>query len=203
MQSFDWQGLGKTSRPHSYCFALTGAPHELPAWVKPGDSASMFSSGPPRSRQKTSAALGVSSNPKSQEGLSKPCCPAWTGAPHELPAWARPGNIASKSSSGPPRKRQKTSKLSAAVVTPDPAALPPPQAYGQSQISITGQPQKPTKEGKRPHKRKMPASSANMQAKHHISSGSIGSVGKVPSSQVDTPSLGTFPWHASEASVGC
>lgn len=87
-------------------------------------------------------------------------------------------------------------------MTPDLAALPPPQAYGQSQISITGQPNKPTKEGKRPHKRKMPASAASMQAKHHIGSGSIGSVGKVLSSQVDTLSLDTSPWPAIEASVG-
>lgn len=89
--------------------------------------------------------------------------PDCTGAPHDLPAWARPGNGAAKPSPGPPRKRQKTAVL--LVAAPQLAALPPPATYQQSHVSTIRQPKLPGKMfARRPYKKRQPGSAASLQA---------------------------------------
>ncbi len=89
-------------------------------------------------------------------------CLVCTGAPHDLPDWARPGNGAAKQADGLPRKRQKAA--AAAVTFPELAALPPPLTHGPSQLSATGQPKLPGVMAKRPYKKRQPIASTSLQA---------------------------------------
>ena len=85
-----------------------------------------------------------------------------TGAPHDLPEWARPGNGAAKQADGLPRKRRKAA--AAPVTFPELAALPPPLTYGQSQLSTAGLPKLPGKIVKRPYKKRQPMASTRLEA---------------------------------------
>lgn len=89
-------------------------------------------------------------------------CLVRTGAPHDLPEWARPGNGAAKQANGQPRKRRKAA--AALLTSSEMAALPPPLTYGQSQLSATGQPMLPGKMAKRPYKKRQPIASTSLEA---------------------------------------
>ena len=89
-------------------------------------------------------------------------CLLCTGAPHDLPDWARSGNGAAKQADGLPRKRRKAA--AAPVTFPELAALPPPLTHWQSQLSTIGQPKLPRVMAKRPYKKRQPVASTSLQA---------------------------------------